>query len=228
MQNKNKEKKFKRVLLICSALLIIASSCSDDEENALGGIPSDKKTKQSSAITISTDFTTNTFQSDVEVQLLKELKLCDEKNGSDTDEKHPNCSPNFFRFFPLTTQENLNNGFILLIKAGVNDFPLRRVLIFQREKGELIKLNGFNGNLIEQRKSLSGYNDLIIRFTDNLEGSLCYYNCVFQWNGGQYTYKNCEAIQEAGQEAPHRIKKEFIDSMAPEIKNRLDLNKMIF
>ena len=216
------------VIVRLACLIICVYSCTDsDDENALGGIPkSETSVKQPE--TISTDFTLNTFGSDTEVQLLKELKMCDEKKGSETDEKHPSCSPKFFRFFPLTKSGALKSGFILLVKAGVNDFPLRRILIFQREKGELIKLNGFNGNLIEKRSNVTGYDDLVIRFADNFDGSLCYYNCLFTWNGGQYEYKNCEAIQEAGQEAPHRVKAEFIDSMAPEIKKRLDLNHMIF
>lgn len=178
--------------------------------------------------TISTDFATNTFSSGQEVELLKELKLCDPNAADDTDELHPSCSPKFFRFFKLSEQQQLKDGFILLVKAGVNGMQLRRVLIFQRDKGLLVKLNGFYGNLIETRPSSSGYPDLVIRFTDNIEGSLAYYNCLFQWNGAQYRYTLCEAIQEGGQEAPHRIKKEYIDSMAPEIEQVLIDNKMLF
>lgn len=178
--------------------------------------------------TISTDFSSNTFASDQEVALLKELKLCDPNAPNDTDEKHPSCSPKFFRFFKLSDKIPLKDGFILLIKAGVNDSPLRRILVFEREQDQLVKLNGFYGNLIEMRPAASGYQDLVVRFSDNIDGSLCYYNCLFTWNGGKYDYKLCEAIQEGGQEAPHRIRREFIDSMAPEIKHIIDNNNMLF
>lgn len=210
-------------VFICGILLL--SSCGDEPSNDLGGIPEVEEVVVKS---ISTDFASNTFTSKVEEKLLTELAICDSKAPNDTDEKRPACSPNFFRFFQLNEKIKLENGFLLLVKAGVNNFPLRRILIFEREKGELIKLNGFNGNLIERRPTPSGYDDLLVRFADNISGSLCYYNCWFSWNGGQYSYVNCEAIQEAGQEAPHRIKAEFVDSMAVEIKAILDKNKMIF
>jgi hypothetical protein len=202
-------------------------SCKDDEPTDTFGKSHVEKPEP--APTISTDFGTNTFSgSGEEIALLKELQLCDPNAPDDSDEKHPSCSPKFFRFFKLNDKSPLKDGFILLIKAGVNGFQLRRVLVFQREKDRLVKLNGFYGNLIETRPATSGYPDLVVRFTDNIDQSLAYYNCLFKWNGMQYEYKLCEAIQEGGQEAPHRIKKEYIDSMAPEIKKILDDNQMIF
>lgn len=212
--------------IIGYVLLFIAAACDDEPKDNPFLKP--HHDEQAEVTTISTDFLTNTFTSETEMELLKELKICDPKASSDTDELHPSCSPKFFRFFPLSKNIQLKDGFILLVKAGVNGAPLRRILIFQREKGELIKLNGFFGNLIEQRPSQTGYNDLVIRFTDNIQGSLAYYNCVFQWQNGQYVYRFCEAIQEGGQEAPHRIKAQYVDSMAPEIKKILDDHNMIY
>jgi hypothetical protein len=209
--------------LIGLSLFAFAACGPEDEEE-----PVKKDREDVTLTTISTDFTTNAFTSGDETALLKELKICDAASQDDTDPSHPSCSPKYFRFFKLGKSVTLKNGFILLVKAGVSDSPLRRILIFERENGELIKVNGFYGNLIEQRPTTSGYDDIVVRFTDNIEGSLAYYNCLFQWNGGQYEYKLCEAIQEGGQEAPHRIKAEYIDSMAPEIKTILDRNNMIF
>lgn len=213
------------LLFFLPVLILIACGGEDPEENPFRHKQS---APEASSTTISTDFNENTFSSEVEAELLRELKLCDPNAKDDTDESHPSCSPKFFRFFRLSEKIPLKDGFILLVKAGVNDIPLRRVLIFQRENDQLIKLNGFMGNLIEQRPSQSGYSDLVVRFADNIGGSLCYYNCLFRWDGGQYHYKLCEAIQEGGQESPHRIKPEYVDSMAPEIKKILDDNQMIF
>lgn len=199
---------------------IILNSCTDEESE-----PDENTTKETIEVvdqTLSTDFNANTFTSNTEVELLKELKLCDPTAPTDTDEKRPTCSPKFFRFFQLSKKIPLNNAFILLIKAGVNDFPLRRVLVFQREKDQLIKLNGFNGNIIEKRKTTSGYDDLVIRFADNIEGQLCYYNCIFSWNGGQYEYKYCQDIDD------RKVKAEFIDSMAPEILTILQEKQLVF
>lgn len=212
-------------LLMGALTLVLVFACSEEEKKPF-------RHKEHEPVvdnTISTDFGANTFSSSgEEIALLKELHICDPKATSDTNELHPSCSPRFFRFFKLNKKSSLSSGFVLLVKAGVNGFPLRRVLIFQRENDQLVKLNGFNGNLIERRASKSGYDDLIIRFTDNIDGSLTYYNCLFVWNGAQYDYKLCEAIQEGGQEAPHRIKAEFIDSMAPEIRKILEQNQMLF
>ena len=175
--------------------------------------------------TISTDFNTNNFGSQTEVNLLKELKICNPNAADDSDRINAGCSPKLFKFFPLTKKTSLNDGFMLLIKAGVNGFPIRRFLIFERENGQLIKLNGFNGNLIERRPAASGYDDLVIRFPENAEGSLIYFNCLFSWENGKYEYKYCEEIDENG---PARIKAEFRDSMAVEIKKVLNQNNMLF
>ncbi|HRP52357.1 MAG TPA: hypothetical protein PLI97_02490 [Fluviicola sp.] len=206
-------------------VLFFAFGCKEEPEE-IKLHPHYKKSNQSDTDpTISTNFNENVFQFGVEEKLLKELHLCDPKAETDNDPKHPSCSPKFFRFFKLSEKSSLENGFMVLIKAGVNDFPLRRLLIFERENGTLVKLNGFNGNLIEQRKTTSGYDDLVIRFPDNINGNITYYNCVFTWKNGKYEYVNCEVIDE---DIPRRIKAEFVDSMAVEIKKILDRNKMIF
>jgi hypothetical protein len=119
----------------------------------------------------------------------------------------------------------MKDGFILLTKAGVNSFPIRRIYVFEREKGELIKVNGFNGNLIERRPSKSGYDDLVIRFPDNISNDLIYYNCLFQWKNGTYEYQYCEEIDEG---MPRKVKKAYVDSMGTVIKGILDKNNMLF
>jgi len=172
--------------------------------------------------TISTDFNDNVFQSNVEVDLLKELRLCDPAAPNDTDEKRPACSPKFFRFFPLAAKTPLKDGFMVMVKAGVNGWPTRRLLIFEREQGKLVKLNGFNGYLIERRPGVSGYDDLVVRFGERIDGYLYYYNCLFTWKDGKYDYKLCEAINDS------RIKAGLVDSMAVEIKKSLDQNNFLF
>lgn len=217
--------KFKLLFLLIVPFLFFAVSCDDETDDTISIQPRNSGKEAVVDNTISTNFNENVFQSKTEENLLKELHICDPKATSDDDPKHPSCSPQFFRFFKLNNQTPLKDGFKLLIKAGVNDFPLRRLLIFEREKDVLVKLNGFNGNLIEERKSPSGYNDLVIRFPDNVAGNITYYNCLFQWKEGKYEYVNCEVIDE---DVPRRIKAEFIDSMGIEIKKILDKNNMIF
>jgi hypothetical protein len=213
-------KQFKQLFSAC-VLVFFAVSCEETNDDIKIG----RNPVQTVDNTISTDFNANQFSSKIEASLLKELKICNVNAPNDTDEKNPACSPKFFRFFPLAKNIPLNNGFILLVKAGVGGHPLRRILIFQREKGILVKLNGFNGNLIEQRPSKSGFNDIVVRFPDNIDNSLIYYNCLFQWKNGKYEYKHCEVIDEG---MPRNVKAEFIDSMGVEIKKILDKNNMLF
>jgi hypothetical protein len=213
-------KHFKHLFIAC-VLVLVAVACEETNDDIKIG----RNPVQTVDNTISTDFNANQFSSKTEASLLKELKICNVNAPNDTDEKNPACSPKFFRFFPLAKNIPLNNGFILLVKAGVGGHPLRRILIFQREKGILVKLNGFNGNLIEQRPSKSGFNDIVVRFPDNIDNSLIYYNCLFQWKNGKYEYKHCEVIDEG---RPRNVKAEFIDSMGVEIKKILDKNNMMF
>lgn len=211
----------KHILFPMVALLLVACK----EEGDSGIVIQKPKPQAVVDNTISTDFNLNKFTAGVEENLLKEIKLCDPNAPTDDDPKRPACSPRFFRFFQLSKARPMKDGFILLTKAGVNGFPIRRVYIFEREKGGLVKVNGFNGNLIERRPSKSGYDDLVIRFPDNIDNDLIYYNCLFSWKNGSYQYQYCEDIDEG---MPRKVKAEFRDSMGQVIKGILDKNNMIF
>ncbi|MCF8408441.1 MAG: hypothetical protein K9G36_05645 [Crocinitomicaceae bacterium] len=171
---------------------------------------------------ISTEFNQNKFIYGEEIDLLQELKECDSTAVNDRDPLKPACSPRFFRFFPLDNKTTLKNSFILLIKATVRGSETRKIKIFQREKGVLVLVNGFNGNLVERIKSTSKFDDLIIRFGNRIDQTLHYYNCLFSWNGSQYQFKSCERIDD------RRVKGEFKDSMNVEIKTMLEKENYFF
>ena len=171
---------------------------------------------------ISVEFNQNKFTFGEEEDLLKELKECDSTAENNRDPFRPACSPRFFKFFPLDNGASLKNGFVLLIKATVRGSETRKTKIFQREKGTLVLVNGFNGTLIERRKSSSKYDDLIIRFGNRIDKTLHHFNCLFKWNGGKYLYDSCEEIDDS------RVKKEFKDSMNLEIKTMLELEHYLF
>ncbi len=209
------------LLLFPMALAFVLPACdSEDPENV--PVKEHKVPEPVNDNTISTDFNANSFKSNVEADLLKELMLCDPNAPNDTEEKHPACSPKFFRFFQLTNKTPLKDGFMVMIKAGVNGWPTRRLLIFEREQGKLVKVNGFNGYLIERRPTASGYDDIVVRFGERIDGYLYFYNCVFTWKDGKYDYQLCEAINDS------RIKAELMDSMAVEIKKTLDEKQYLF
>ena len=171
---------------------------------------------------ISTEFNQNKFIYGEEIDLLQELKECDSTAVNDRDPLKPACSPRFFRFFPLDNKTTLKNSFILLIKATVRGSETRKIKIFQREKGVLVLVNGFNGNLVERIKSTSKFDDLIIRFGNRIDQTLHYYNCLFSWNGSQYQFKSCLRIDD------RKVKGEFKDSMNVEIKTMLEKENYFF
>lgn len=209
-------------LFVLALLVLFTAACGGNEEEKPDKPVKELTPEPINDNTISTDFSVNTFSGKGEAELLKELNLCNPQAANDTDERLSACSPKFFRFFPLTKQMPLKDGFMVLVKAEVGGFPTRRLLIFERENGMLVKLNGFAGNLIERRPTATGYDDIVVRFGERIEGNMYYYNCLFGWKEGRYEYLRCEAINDS------RIKAEYIDSMAPEIKSAIDKNHFIF
>ena len=171
---------------------------------------------------ISTDFNLNTFTQGTETRLLHELGICDTLTLKDNNLDEPACSPRFFRFFPLKNNTNFQNGFMLLVRSGVHAFPTRRLLIFQRESNQLVQVNGFNGYLIERRKSNTEYDDIVIRFFERFDKQKYFYHCLFSWDQGKYKYVKCEEIND------QKVKIEKVDSVSKVVLGYLSDKKLIF
>ncbi len=168
-------------------------------------------------------FDETTFATPDEYPLLKELKICDQTQKDLNNYDVPACNPKFFKFYPFIENKKLKDAFILLIKSRVQGFPLRRVLVFEREGKELVKVNGFVANLIGKRKSASKHDDLILRFNDNAGmGEVVFYNCLYVWKDKHYVFKQVEQINDAN------IKSQFQDSMNVEIETVINKNRMVF
>mgnify|MGYP001322029580 CR=1 FL=1 len=141
--------------------------------------------------------------SNVKIDLLKEIGFCNSKK----------CPTNLFRILPLNTTDSLSNAFFLIVKAGVNDSPTRKVYVFKRIKSKLALLNVFNGNLIQLIRKNSGYNDIVVHFgsfgTEVIrDGGKFLYDCLFKWNGEKYQYSSCEKINDS------KIKPMYRDSIS--------------
>lgn len=173
-------------------------------------------------IEISTDFKLNDFNKGDEVKLLKELKICDSTMKDDNSVERPSCSPRFFRFFPLKQNKPLKEGFILLVRSGVNGFPVRRLLIFERSKGKLINTNRFIGYIIESRKKAKGYDDIVVRFFERYENQKYFYHCLYSWKNGKYEFVRCEEINS------ERVKPELIDSVSIEVQKILNEKNLVY
>jgi len=205
------------VVFICSLLVWKFSSNETSSNNDKDDVKKVIKVEQ-----ISTDFNLNKFSSDQEIKLLKEIGICDSTQADDNNLDNPSCSPRFFRFFKLSKSKELKDGFMVLVRAGVNKFPIRRLLIFERENGQLVKTNGFVGYIIERRVVEGNYDDIVIRFFERYENQKYFYNCLYTWKNGRYEYVNCEAINDS------KLKPEKADSVSVEVEKILYENQLVF
>lgn len=171
---------------------------------------------------ISTDFNLNVFTQGNEPSLLHEIGICDTLTIKNNNLDEPACSPRFFRFFPLKNNTDFQNGFMLLVRSGVHAFPTRLLLIYQREGKQLVKVNGFNGYLIERRKTNTDYDDIVVRFFERFDRQKYFYHCVFTWDKGTYNYVNCEEIND------QKVKKDKLDSVSKVVYGYLQDKKLIF
>jgi hypothetical protein len=171
---------------------------------------------------ISTDFNLNSFDKGDEVKLLKELKICDSTMLEDNSLERPACSPRFFRLFPLKHNMPLSKGFILLVRSGVNGFPVRRLLIFERSNGKLVSTNRFIGYIIQKRKQENRYDDIVVRFFERYEKQKYFYHCLYSWKNGKYDFVKCEEING------ERIKPELIDSVSLEVQKILNEKNLVY
>ena len=181
-------------------------------------------------------FDATSFDDTSHISLLKELKICNAFQKDTSNYLEPACSPRLFKIFPLSDDISVKDAFLVLIKSKVSGVKLRRVVVFVREKGELVKVNAFVANLIGLKKGKGNHKDLLLRFNDNIEGDVIFYNCVFKWNGTNYEFDSTDAIEgyETNSSNPNqpelwrqKIKAEFKDSVSKEIYNALIQNQMI-
>ena len=213
----------KKAILLLAILVLVAISILLWRNQVEPQTPSIKKNvEQTKGVYVSTDFNTNTFSSKQEAALLKNLQLCDSTIQWSEDENRPSCTPNFFRIFPLRKGLDINQGCMVLLKAGVNGFPVRRFVIYEKEGEQLIQANGFIGYPIEFRPKANSYDDVVIRFFERFEGEKYFYNCLFTWKQNRYQFVRCEQINDAN------IKPEKQADVSAEILQILNEKQMVF
>lgn len=205
-------------------LIAILSACKSDpetmESNPAGSTsPTAIDTPVQDERNVEILFDESTFDNPKIPVLLKELNLCDAKQTNLKDARNPACDPKFFKVLPYAENEQLENAFLVVVRAGVHDWPLRRVMVYQREQGKLVIVNTFIANLVGTKKSATKHDDLILQFLDEYENRL---ECVYKWKENRYQYASVERI-EGG-----KIKKTLQDSMNVEIAKVITANKMAF
>ena len=173
-------------------------------------------------------FNEDTFEYAKSAELLQEINICNTEKQKEIGLNVPDCTPEYFKLFPLIRDENIDKGFVLVTKSNTGGVALRRIIVFQRERGALVKTNGFVGSLIGKRKTDSGYDDLLIRFKELVEGDEVFYNCIISWDGDRYQFKTAEFIEVPASQWSARIKDDVKDSVSKEILKTITDNNMIF
>ncbi len=219
---------FKKIIVL---LLIFGSfvACDSEETTDVTEVP--KKVSADASIEfepLEILFDDKSFSDPKSVELLREINICSTDKQKQLGVNIPDCSPEFFKLFPLKSGGKLDDGFLLLTKANVGGVALRRILIFKRENGALVKLNGFVANLIGRKKSKTGYDDLLVRFKDIEEGDEVFFNCIVKWNGAKYEFKTVELIHVPASQWSAPVKAEAKDSVSKEILKTITENEMIF
>lgn len=204
------------MLLFLVAGMAWVTSCDTDDD-----WDTDYHAFQKDTIVIFNYFDEVVFENDTLIGLLEEIGICyAELDAQDTIPKPP-CTPRNYKFFKYNKSMPWRDGFGLEIRATVEEFPLRRFILFERVGGKLIKTRGFVANLAEMHTTKSGYNDLMLLFPDKEAGSFVV-KYVWDEEEATYEYKSLEAIDG------YPVKKERKDSLSNVVLHRLSENNMFF
>ncbi len=210
------------LLLLFAFSVFSCQNKESDKENQ------NKKIEVGKITHIETLFDETTFVDSLDYKLLSELQICEIKK-SDTS-ICAECSPKNFRILPFKNNTPKKDAFILQIKAltilkgQTVKLPVRHLILFERENGQLVKVNGFRGNLIATRESDSGAKDLIVRFY--IPDEKAFLNCLFSWNGKKYRFISVEAIDGAGGHGA--VKESVKEEVSKEVYQTLINHSLLF
>jgi hypothetical protein len=217
-----RNKKLLWVIGILFALFVVLYLINNSRYEMYENQKKNTEVQKVASVQISTDFNTNTFSSKDEPKILKELKLCDSSIQWSEDLNRPSCTPNYFRVFPLKKGLDISQGCMVLLKAGVNGFPVRRFVVYEKEGNQFVQANGFIGYPIEFRPQAKTYDDVVIRFFERYEEEKYFYNCLFTWKQNRYQFVRCEQINDAN------IKPEKQKEVSAEILQILNEKQLVF
>ena len=174
--------------------------------------------------TINDMFSAQGFNKKIYYELLIETHICNPQYSDTTSDGSTPCSARYFDFFPYNHNREINDAFMLQVKAGVNNYPYRRILIFVREKGELVLMNGIIGYLVKRVKRPNKIDDLIVGIVDDLgNDKFDRYDVLLHYNDGKYHFK--EAIGDLKGKFETKELKEKASQM---IKERMEKKKLLF
>lgn len=196
----------------------------DTSKEEVESIKKNDSSQEKDTIKDSGLFTIGGFQDKKYYELLIETHLCNPKLNDSVANSSTPCSSRFFKFFPYNHNRRIEDAFMLQVRAGVNNYPYRRLLIFVREKGKLVLMNGIVGYLVERISQNSGVDDLIVAVFDDLgNNNFDRYDVLLKYKDGKYHF--VEAIGDLEGEFKSKKLKE---AASKAIKERIDEKQLIF
>ncbi len=196
--------------VFCGCALFLLSCTEDTTEEVFS----------SETIEITTLFDQDAFEDKKMEDLLIELRICDPVNQDSIPVGMTPCSPKYFAFYSYHNKRSLEDAFLLQVKKGVNNYPYRRLLIFAREKGLLVKVNGVNGYLVEKRTRSNGIDDLVVAVVDNIGGHYERYDILLRYENGKYHYVEALGDLHGTFEHDSELKKEATKQIGERIKEK--------
>lgn len=205
---------------IIATLCLFLISCDSSE---------DKKSKESNqafesdTTKISTLFNQESFDEKLKYELLAETRICLPYYSDTMPEDKVPCTPKHFAFYEYNHKRDLENAFLLQVKAGVNNYNYRRLLIFARERGKLIVLNVINGYLVEKRSRPNKIDDLVVAVIDDLgNDKFDRYDVLLRYEDGKYHF-----VEAIGDLYGAFDTKELKEKASKMIKKRIEEKELI-
>ena len=147
------------------------------------------------------------FESEVVPKTLEELGLCTTVDSLIGKPKSI-CSSNLFRVFPLDTNANFGDGFILDTRIGaLAETPSKALLVFVKIGDRLQLMNFLKGKILEFRTTQQAHRNIVMSYRDSrVAGNV---NILHQWNPGKKAYLPVEVLEINN----HFVKEEYKDSL---------------
>lgn len=135
------------------------------------------------------------------LSVIQSLNIC---SLADTNTILEPCDYTKFRVFPLGPETPFSKGFLLEMREGVYNAPMKQLLIIEKSFNKHKIVNRYFGFLVEYRTTENGYNDLLIGYKDPEMGVVAMRH---EWQGEKYEPVDVEEING------YFIKEELKDSI---------------
>lgn len=135
------------------------------------------------------------------LEAIQKLNIC---SLADTNTVLEPCDYTKFRVFPIGPKIGPKKAFILEMKAGLYNAPVKQVLVIFKSFNKYKIINRYFGFLMEYRTHSSGYNDLLIGYKDPEMGLI---GIRHEWDKEKYEPTQVEEING------YFIKSELQDSV---------------